>query len=498
MSDKAQVSITRRLIAGTGWAMGWRMLSRSLGFVSMLILARLLVPADFGIVAVATSISASIDALSQLGVRDALVRLHDERTEYYNTAFTLQVARGLLTGLLLAVVSLFADTWLGDPRLQMILILMAGLAVVAGFENIGVVRLSRELDFRMQFVIQIAPRLLGFVVTVTLAFLMRDYRALVWGMIVSRLAGVAMTYIACAHLPRFCLVGWRYLMGFSFWTWAGSLAMVAWSRSDPFLLGPALGPALLGIYLVAGEIALLPNSELLEPICSTLFPGFAFAQRKGGAPINIGLTIAGALALCAIPFSIGISACSGYLVAGLLGQKWQAAQPVIALMAWICMFSPFSYVCSTLLSVQGQVRRVFASNAAAAVIKVAVVLLVRETHNLVTIAIATVLVVALESFLFIGQLRAVGNAELRQLSMTMFRAALAAVPTVGILSMMPGTWEHVTTGQFMALLFGGGIGALSFVLFTTFDAILWVLFGKPEGSEYRIYNAICSVIGRRR
>ena len=83
MSGKTPLSITRRLIAGTGWAMGWRMLSRSLGFVSMLILARVLVPADFGIVAVATSISASIDALSQLGVRDALVRLPDERTEYY-------------------------------------------------------------------------------------------------------------------------------------------------------------------------------------------------------------------------------------------------------------------------------------------------------------------------------------------------------------------------------------------------------------------------------
>ena len=439
MSDKTPVSITRRLLAGSAWAMGWRVLTRALGFVSILILARLLIPADFGIVAVATSIAASIDALSQVGVRDALVRLHDEPTEYYNAAFTFQVARGLLTGFLLAVVSLFADAWLGDPRLQIILVLMAGLAVVAGFENIGVVRLSRELDFRTQFVLQIAPRLLGFVVTVSLAFLFRDYSALVWGIIVSRLVGVAMTYVASAHRPRFSLAGWRYLLGFSFWTWAGSLAMVAWNRSDPFLLGPVLGPALLGIYLLAGEIALMPITELLEPICSTLFPGFALAQREGEAPIKFGLTIAGAIALCIIPFSIGVSACSGYLVAGLLGQQWQAAQPVIAILAWLCVFSPFSYVCSSLLSAQGQVRRLFASNATAAVIKVTVVLIVRETHDLITIAIAAVLVVAFELFLFIGQMRAAGNAELRQLSLTILRAALAAIPTVGILSMIPDT-----------------------------------------------------------
>jgi len=94
-------------------------------------------------------------------------------------------------------------------------------------------------------------------------------------------------------------------------------------------------------------------------------------------------------------------------------------------------------------------------------------------------------------------LRAAGNTELRQLSMTMLRAALAAIPTVGILSMMPGTWEHVTTTQFAALFFGISVGALTFILFITFDATLWLLFGRPEGSEHRIYHTVRSVVGRR-
>jgi hypothetical protein len=139
---------------------------------------------------------------------------------------------------------------------------------------------------------------------------------------------------------------------------------------------------------------------------------------------------------------------------------------------------------------------VFAGNATAAAIKVAVVLVVRETHDLVTIAIAAVLVVALESFLFIGQLHAVGNMELRQLSMTMLRAAMAAIPTVAILWMMPGTWEHLATGQYMALLYGSGIGAISFILFIIFDATVWILFGKPEGSECRIYDTVRSIVWR--
>jgi O-antigen/teichoic acid export membrane protein len=463
----------------------------------MLILARLLVPGDFGIVAVATSISGSIDALSQIGVRDALVRLHDEHVEYYNTAFTLQVARGLLTALLLTVISTFADAWLGDARLQPILLLMAGLAVATGFENLGIVRLSRQLDFRMQFIVQIAPRLLGFAVTVSLAYIRRDYSALLWGMIVSRLAGIAITYIVSPHWPRLGLAGWRYLVNFSLWTWAGSLAMIVWSRSDPFLLGPALGPAAFGIYLLASEIALLPISELLEPVCTTLFPGFAFARRMGTAPIQIGLTIACGLALCTVPFSIGISACSGYLVSGLLGDSWQAAQPVIARLAWVCMFSPFSFVCSNLLSAQGQVWRVFASNATAAVIKVTVILIVRQTHDMDSIAMASIVVVAIESFLFIWQLRAVGNGELGRASLTMLRATGAAIPTVGILLLLPGTWEHVSAGRLHALVEGGAIGALTFVVFGLSHAALWMACGRPDGAERQLSQTLARLVSGR-
>ncbi|MDR3532751.1 MAG: oligosaccharide flippase family protein, partial [Rhodopila sp.] len=268
-------------MAGVGWMMAWRVISRSLGFVSMLVLAHFLMPADFGVVAVATAVSASIDSLSRLGVRDALVRLHDERRDYYDTAFTFQIARALMTGLLLAGFSLFSQGVFGDSRLHGILLLMAAFAVVSGCENIGVVSFSRALNFRIQFWMQIAPRLTGFVVTTVLAFVLRDYHALVWGMGVSSFASVAVSYMASPHRPRFGLTGWRYLLGFSFWAWAGGLALMVWSRADAFLLAPVLGTAAFGIYLLAGEIAMMPVTELLEPACATLTPGFALARRNG-------------------------------------------------------------------------------------------------------------------------------------------------------------------------------------------------------------------------
>lgn len=489
MTEQPPISITRLVLAGTGWMMGWRIISRSLGFVSLLILARLLAPSDFGVVALATSATAAIDSLSQLGVRDALVRLQEDRRDYYDTAFTFQVLRGLVTGVLIAVLSLFSENVLGEPRLQAVLLVLAAVAVVSSWENIGVVRFSREMDFRTQFILQAVPRVLGFAVTTVLAFLMHSYWALVWGAASAKLTGVLLTYVISAHHPSFSLHGWRYLLSFSFWSWGNGLAAVVWTRADPFLLSSALGSTTLGLYMIAGEIALLPVSELIDPASMALFPGFSLAQRNGTDPLKIGLTVSGVLALCAAPFAIGVSACSGLLVAALLGPKWDAAQPVIAILAWLCLFSPFSYVCSSVLSAKGMVARVFLGAAAAAAIKVAAIVLVRSTGNLLLISLVSVFVVAAESSIFVWQLRAAGNRELRWLAMAMLRMAVAVAGTVAVLYVVPMTWQVVPLGQFAALAVGAAVGLLTFVVFFALQGTLWFIFGRPSGPETRLLEA---------
>ncbi|MBN8899902.1 MAG: oligosaccharide flippase family protein, partial [Rhodospirillales bacterium] len=96
-------SIAHRVAVGAGWLMGWRLISRILGFASTLTLARLLVPADFGLIAMATSFAAVVDGLSQLRVQDALIRNGAGDRDSWDTAFTLQAARGLLTATVIVV-----------------------------------------------------------------------------------------------------------------------------------------------------------------------------------------------------------------------------------------------------------------------------------------------------------------------------------------------------------------------------------------------------------
>ena len=83
-------------MVGAGWMILWRVATRLLGFVSTLILARVLVPADFGLVAIAMTYLSAFDALSIFGLQDAIIRAPDHDRTMLDTAFTLSVLRGLL------------------------------------------------------------------------------------------------------------------------------------------------------------------------------------------------------------------------------------------------------------------------------------------------------------------------------------------------------------------------------------------------------------------
>jgi len=131
--------IARRTVIGAGWMILWRMATRVLGVLSTFVLARVLVPADFGLIAIATTFIGIFDAFSVFGLQDALIREGRPDRDLYDTAFTIGVIRGIAnTGLVVAGASLAAE-FFGDPRLAAVVLVLAILALCDGFENIAIV-----------------------------------------------------------------------------------------------------------------------------------------------------------------------------------------------------------------------------------------------------------------------------------------------------------------------------------------------------------------------
>jgi lipopolysaccharide exporter len=169
---KPGASLVRLTAIGATWMVAWRMVTRILGLASTLILARVLVPADFGLLAMATTFAAAVEAFSQLGLQDALVR-HPRGEALMDTAFTLQVGRAILTSLLVALAAPAAAWWFEEPRLVPVLLILAVSSLVAGAENVGIVEFRREMRYDKQFILLSGPRLLQVAVTIPLALCCR-------------------------------------------------------------------------------------------------------------------------------------------------------------------------------------------------------------------------------------------------------------------------------------------------------------------------------------
>ena len=489
-------SVSHKTAVGATWLIAFRMITRVLGIGSTLIMARILVPADFGLVAMATAFSAAIDALSQIGLSQALVRRAEDDQKLHDTAFTLQAGRAVVTGVAVALLAPAASAWFGEPRLTPILWILAGLSAVSGFRNIGVVAFGRDMRYDRQFVMLAVPRLLQVAITIPLALMLRSYWALIAGIVLSKLLDLVMTYLMHPYRPRASLAGWRELAGFSLWTWAASIASILWDRCDPFIIGPALGTAQLGIFLLAFEVATLPITEMIVPAVDVLFAGFSMAQKEGSRPIALALPVATALLLVVMPVMVALSCTAGYIVASVLGPNWAAAQKLIAVLAWVGLFSPYSFVCTTALVAAGHLRGNFVANCIASVVKVAALsLTVSLSHDLGTIALVATLVLAGEASGFIFCLMRAGDVGGRACLAPLLRILGAGGTTLGLAAMTGLAFTPVTLPPWQAFAIGAPLGLGCIAGFTGLVALAWLIAGRPQGPETRIAGLIGQVAG---
>lgn len=482
-------SVGRRTAIGAGWMVAFRLFTRLVGLASTLVLTRILVPADFGLLAMATSFSAGVEALSVLGIQDALIRRPERDRSLYDTAFTIQVGRALVTCGIVVLGAPLAATWFAEPRLVPLLTVLGLATALAGWENIGVIEFRRDLRFSAQFRLLALPRLVQVGVTIVLAMLLHDYWALLGGIIVARLGRLVMTYALHPYRPRFAITRWRELAGFSFWTWAGALASLVWDRADAFILGPMFGPGNLALFLLAGELALLPVSELVAPTAHALFSGFAAAQARGTNPIHTAPGVAIALVGCVVPLVIAISATAGDMVQVMLGPRWAAAQPLLSTLAVMCMMSPISYVSSTVLLARGLVRQNFIAVALMVVPKLVVVYLAARTQQMSNVAICNVALVGVECGIFAVMLHCAGG-RFGEVAGDALRIAAAGSITLLLVASSGWGWLPATGSSMQALGHGLALGLSVLSIYASLMALLWLLAGRPEGLEALVFRLV--------
>jgi PST family polysaccharide transporter len=323
------LDIPSRIKIGAAWLAASRVIVNALGFVSTFVLARLLTPDDFGLVAIAATIFALVTAVTELSLSTALVQHHDPTDDYFHSAFTLNVGRASIIAVALTAMSFPIANIYGDPRLSYIIAAISLGAFISGLSNPKSVVFTRNLNFKAQFISSVFEKVSGLVISVSIAFAFRSYWALVFGMLASQSVAVVVSYVQFPFRPTLSLRRSRELFSFSIWLSASQLVTTLSWRFDQLVIGYVLGRSQLGAYSFGDNLAALPTREITAPLAQTLFPAFS---RMAGNLSRLRLAYQKAqttMSAAALPVGIGFALVARPIVLLAAGQKWVGAILVI-------------------------------------------------------------------------------------------------------------------------------------------------------------------------
>ena len=478
------------LIKGAVWVSAASALVNLLGVVSLLVLTRLLMPDDFGLMAIGSAFAEIITMMTELSLATALVQRRDLKPAHFHTAFTLNAIRGCIVGtLMLFAAPLLADAY-GDPRLTAIIQALAISTFAGGLTNPKLILFQRDLDFSKTFIMQVCNRLMQFVVTITIAFLYQSYWALVIGIVASSLTTLVLSYVLIPYRPRFSLSAWRDLLSFSIWLTLGAWVQTLNWRAQPLVYGFFLSTPVLGQYNVGRRLAGRTIRQATVPIKAILFPAFSKLQEHQDRLRSGYMRSQGTICLITFPVVAIFVVLAELLVPIALGEKWLPAVPVVQVLA-ISQIGQAVQNVNALATATANTKALFFRDVRALLVRWPLILgglfLGGDDpfEKLVGALIGQVIGVAINSVWNMQLIAKISEVSLRDHMTIIWRPLLAAI-TMGIImalahNLVPPSENFIDKAMRLVALMALGAATYISTLF-----VIWSFTGRGESVEKEV------------
>jgi len=471
-----------KLAKGVVWLGGAKILVNILSLSSTLVLARLLTPEDFGLVAIATTLLAIIAAMTELSLAAALIH-HKEPTEaHFHAAWTLNVLRATFIGAVFGASGPLVADFYRDPRLTGIMVTLGISVALSGFGNPKITVRTRNLEFWQEFVVAVTQKLLAFAVGLILALVYRSYWALLGATLAGQVGAVVVSYFIYPYRPRFSVKNVKDLWSFSMWLTLGQAIKTLNWKLDHLLVGTYLGQQALGTYTVGDNLAGMATRETTGPIQQTLFPGLRSVAHD---PVQLRRTYQRAQALIsaiALPAGFCCAVLAEPLVRLILGPKWIGAVLIVQVLGCVFALQTISSTAQPLALAKGETRLLFRRDLLNFLVRVPIVVTGMLLAGLTGIVFARML-----SSLIGGSVEMKLVERLIGLSLTQqLRNSVRSLVSVSLMSLtMLGATQLLSAGdgwlrQTLHLFAMAGIGI---AIYAASHFSMWRLMGRPVGPE---------------
>ena len=475
------MAIAGEIAKGAAWVIFCRALTRGISVISIVILARLLSPEDFGIMALAMAMIAVMELAGNFSFDVTLIQKQDAADEHYNTVWTLGLIFQTAIALLLVASAFPLAAAFDEPQLAYALIALSSVPLLAGLQNIRIVDFRKHMLFHKDFAYMFTKRLVGFAVTIPLAFYLKSYWALVVGTIAGHLSGTILSYVLLPYLPRFSFKHCKELFSFSGWLFVNNILLFFRYQASDIIVGKVAGTASLGIFEVSNQVGNLATNELIAPINRAVLPGLSKVNDNPQELSANFLRIVGVIALIAVPAGVGISAVAEPLVHAGLGEKWLAAIPVITILGMASAVACLETYVDTACLAVGRPD------------------IVTKLYAVYVPVLLTLTTIFTQQWGVVGA--AYGWLTAALLNLPLFYTVMLRAIKVPIRAFVFRVWRPAVACMIMFLSVRWGLSAIptlaisvagGFAVYVTSVMSLWYLSGRPEGAERELLDKVAS------
>ena len=319
----------QRALSALKWSVSGDVAEQVIRAGYAIVLARLLSPREFGLVAMVTVITQFVISIADLGFEEALVQWPDVSEAHRSSVFwlTLVVGAGLAVALFAGAQSIAA--FYGVQEVAPLAALLSALFVLTAAGTVPRAIVTRQLDFQSVAWLQCVTAVLACTCAVTLAWRGFGALSLAADLLLTEALETLLYFAASAWRPRLAcrFAALRELFSFSGYRVAGRTVTFS-TQLDRLLIGKFLGSGALGLYGRAYNLTRIPLLYATRSISKVMFPSLVQIQGDVHRVGDVYLRTVGGVALLTFPMCMGLFAAAEPLIVGILGPQWREAVPI--------------------------------------------------------------------------------------------------------------------------------------------------------------------------
>ncbi|MCK5306106.1 MAG: MOP flippase family protein [Candidatus Omnitrophica bacterium] len=333
-------TLAQKTARGGIWVFGSFFFAKVLFFIRTVILARLLIPNDFGMMGIAILAMTGMQVLTETGIDQAIIQKKGVTKDALDTAWVISVARGIILFIVLYLLSPAIAAFYNNLMLEPLLKVLSISFLFLGLQNIGVVFFQKELNFKKRALFTTATDVINIIFTVLFAVILKNVWAVVIGCVVGNLAKLIISYRIQAFRPcfKFNPKAAKELLKFGKHVFGASVMIFFVTQGDDALVGKMLGLEALGLYVLAYSLSNMPTTAITHVISQVSFPAYSKVQDDTKRLGRGYLKILKFTALLTIPLAAGLFILAPEFIKIVYGEKWLPMLPAVLIMCFLGFF----------------------------------------------------------------------------------------------------------------------------------------------------------------